>query len=312
MVKNCRGFRILLPRISDRFGIRTLDHEAELYEMKVKFWGVHGSLPRPGPRTLKYGGNTPCLEVASDAALLILDAGTGIRELGADLILRHKDAEGRIAPIRSHIFISHFHWDHIQGLPFFAPAYLAGNELDIYGVGDVESDVNLSVRRQMAEPNFPVTVEDFAATFRFHDLEPGDLVRIEDFEIRVCRLNHPGGCSGYRVSHGDRSIVYATDTENVESVNAALVDLCRDADALIIDSMFDPDQYLGLWDNLSRETWGHSTWEMAAALVEAAGVKQLILFHHGNTDDVVEEIERKARERFPNTIAAYEGLELTF
>jgi phosphoribosyl 1,2-cyclic phosphodiesterase len=279
--------------------------------MLVKFWGVHGSLPRPGPKTLKYGGNTPCVELRCGNTLIILDAGSGIRELGEDLLKRHINPSGGRTKIHGHIFISHLHWDHILGLPFFAPAFFPENEFDLYGVQDLDHSVRKTLENQMAEPNFPMTVEDLDATLRFHNVNPGDTLRVDgNVFIRVEELAHPGGSYGYRIEHEGKSVIYASDTEHVGEQTQTLLELSRDGDVLIYDSMFAPEQYLGLWDGINRESWGHSTWLAAVELAIAANVRELILFHHGNEDKIVEEMETKAREKFPRTRAAYEGLEI--
>lgn len=278
--------------------------------MLLKFWGVHGSLPRPGPSTLKYGGNTACVEVRVGNSLIIFDAGSGIRELGEDLLERIRASGKRAAGIRGHIFFSHLHWDHVQGFPFFSPAFMRENEFHLYGGRNLDSTIHRIMSEQMAKPNFPLALEDMGASICFHDLVPGQEVSIEDAVVRVEKLNHPGGSFGYRLQQDNKVIVYATDTEHVEGVDPVLMELARNADLLIFDGMFTPDQYVGLADGISREAWGHSTWEGAVLIAEAAGVKQLILFHHGNDDATVEEIEKSARAKFPSTIAAFEGLEI--
>jgi phosphoribosyl 1,2-cyclic phosphodiesterase len=239
-----------------------------------------------------------------------LDAGTGIRELGEDLLRRNKDLSGKGSRIQAHILISHLHWDHVQGFAFFAPAFLEGNEFDLYGVSGLECSLISTLRNQMSEPNFPITLDELGACFRFHDLEPGAEATIEEVSVRVEKLNHPGGSVGFRLEHEGKTLIYASDTEQVGEIDLALLEMTRGADLLIYDSMFAPEQYLGLWDNISRESWGHSTWEAAVELARAAGVKQLVLFHHGNDDTIVAEIEARARERFPRSTAAYEGLEI--
>lgn len=278
--------------------------------MLVKFWGVHGSLPRPGPSTLKYGGNTACVEVRHGRTLIIFDAGTGIRDLGDDLLARHKKPTGEPEKIVGHIFFSHLHWDHIHGFPFFMPAYKTGNEFHLYAGGGLERTVCQVICDQMCPPNFPITPESMAASVTFHNLQPGDTFDIDDVVVRVEQLNHPGGSLGYRVESEGKTVTYATDTEYLEGSDETALRLARDADVLIHDGMFTPEQYLGLWDNIRREHWGHSTWESAVRLAEAANVQQLVLFHHGNEDKVVAEIERKAQEKFPQTKAAYEGMEI--
>lgn len=278
--------------------------------MRVKFWGVHGSLPRPGPTTLKYGGNTACVEVRCGENLIIFDAGTGIRELGEDIVRQRKCSESSNR-ICGHIFFSHLHWDHVQGFPFFAPAFMNGNEFHLYGGSDLNSTIYRLMREQMDSPNFPVGLHELGATLKFHDLAPGERIAIGgDMVIRTEKLNHPGGSFGYRLETCAKSLVYASDTEHDEAIHATMLDLAAEADVLIYDSMFTPEQYLGLVDEVSRKSWGHSTWVDAVELAAAARVGQLVLFHHGNSDDVVAEIERKAKERFPKTLAAYEGLEL--
>jgi phosphoribosyl 1,2-cyclic phosphodiesterase len=278
--------------------------------MHIKFWGVHGSLPRPGKTTLKYGGNTACVEVWAGGTLLVFDAGTGIRDLGDDLCRRSKDASGIQADIRGHIFFSHLHWDHVQGFPFFAPAYMAGNEFHLYAGRGLNETIYKLMRDQMAEPNFPVCLTKLSASIFYHDLDGGQRLQVDGTDILTHRMNHPGGSFGYRVFAEGRSMVYASDTEYVGESADRMVEFAREADVLIHDSMFTPEQYRGLVDDCPRESWGHSTWEGAVELAKSADVGRLILFHHGNDDDVVEDMERKARERFPNTEAAYEGLTL--
>ncbi len=277
--------------------------------MYVKFWGVHGSLPRPGPSTLKYGGNTPCVELRHQDTLIILDAGTGIRELGEDL-LRRKGRSGKPLRTVGHLLFSHLHWDHVHGFPFFNPAFKKGNEFHLYGAAGLDRTIRQIIEDQMRPPNWPITVEQMDASISFHNLSPGDKLNIDDLAIQVEQLDHPGGSLGYRIEVDGKSIIYATDTEFHLCCDPKAIELARNGDLLIHDGMFTPEQYLGLWDEMSRESWGHSTWEGAVELAKAANVKQLVLFHHGNEDKVVEEIEKKAQERFPRALAAYEGLEI--
>jgi phosphoribosyl 1,2-cyclic phosphodiesterase len=278
--------------------------------MLIKFWGVHGSLPRPGPSTLKYGGNTACVEVRCSDTLIILDAGTGIREFGETLVRRGKDAQDERADISGHIFFSHLHWDHVQGFPFFDPIYQRGNAFHLYGGGGLDDTVRRIMSTQMCEPNFPVKLDCLPAALEFHEVTNGDRIRVGEVDVRVKRLNHPGGSFGYRLDEGGKVLVYATDTEHVTGIDPDALDLARDADVLIYDSMYAPEQYLGLWDNIPRRSWGHSTWEGAVELANAANVKRLVLFHHGNEDRVVEDIEKQAQDKLPSVIAAYEGLEI--
>lgn len=274
--------------------------------MIIKFWGVHGSLPRPGPSTLKYGGNTACVEVRCGETLIIFDAGSGIRDLGDQLAGRH--SAHKDSKIKGHIFFSHLHWDHIQGFPFFNPVFVESNEFHLYGGGNLHCSIHRLMNDQMAPPYFPVALEELRSTTTFHNLQPGEIVRIDGATIITESLNHPHGSYGYRLEYERKVVVYATDTEHDTSSENRTIDLARNADVLIYDAMFTPDQYLGTADGLSRRSWGHSTWEGAVEIASTAGVKQLILFHHGNDDDTVAEIERLAREQFPNCSAAYEGM----
>ncbi len=278
--------------------------------MLVKFWGVHGSLPRPGPSTLKYGGNTACVEVRHGDTLIIFDSGTGIRELGDDLSMRGKDSGENPGKIVGHILFSHLHWDHVNGFPFFNPAYKKGNEFHLYGAGGLERTIYQIICDQMRPPNFPITPASMAASLTFHNLQPGDKFSIDDVVVTAEQLNHPGGSFGYRLEVQGKIVTYASDTEYKHDLDGIALELARNADVLIHDGMFTPEQYLGLWDNVRRESWGHSTWESAVELAREANVKQLVLFHHGNEDKVVAEIEQKAREIFPGTSAAYEGMEI--
>ncbi len=278
-------------------------------QMFIKFWGVHGSLPRPGPTTLKYGGNTPCIEVRCGNVLIIFDAGSGIREMGEDLIRKSPDSNCS-QQLTAHIFFSHLHWDHVQGFPFFAPAFVKGNIIHLYGGHGLDMTIKRMMADQMSEPNFPLTLDNLGAYLVFHDLQSGSNVEIEDVIIRTHELNHPGGSLGYRVEWQGKSIVYASDHEIDNEIDPSMINFAFQTDLLIHDGMFTPQQYLGLTDHVSRKSWGHSTWEGAVATAKAAHAKRLILFHHGNNDRITGEIEMSAQAEFPSTIAAYEGMEL--
>lgn len=278
--------------------------------MVVKFWGVHGSLPRPGISTLKYGGNTPCVEVRCGDTFIIFDAGSGIRELGEDIVRRQR--LGEIAPhdVKGHIFFSHLHWDHVQGFPFFAPAFDCGNEFHLYAGVGLKYTVRRIMDEQMSRPNFPISLKDMAAKIGFHNVDSGDKVQIDDIVIRVQELNHPGGSFGFRLEFDGKVVIYGSDTEIGADIDPQMVELAREADIMIHDAMFTPEQYLGIGQDFSRESWGHSTWEGAVRTAMEASVKHLVLFHHGNDDKTVQEIETKAKQRYPKTTAAYEGLEI--
>ena len=278
--------------------------------MLIKFWGVHGSLPRPGTSTLKFGGNTPCVEIRSGHTLLILDAGSGIRELGEDILRRQKSGVLPPRNLKGYILISHLHWDHVQGFPFFSPAYQSGNEFHIYCGKGLHYTIETLMRCQMSEPNFPVRFEDMAAKIVCHEVTDGASILLDNLRILVRELSHPGGCYGYRIEAEGRIVTYASDTEITNDVDNKLFELAHNADILVHDGMFTPEQYHGLGGHFSRESWGHSTWEGAVTTAKDCSIKHLILFHHGNDDATVEAMEKKAREVFPNTTAAYEGLEI--
>lgn len=268
----------------------------------VRFWGVRGSIPTPGPNTVQFGGNTSCIEVRVGGEILIFDAGTGIRGLGRKLLSE--------LPVVARMFFTHFHWDHIQGFPFFAPAFVKGNRLDLFGAKKLTSTLAETLIGQMNFPNFPVHLEDMAATINFHDLREGEAVACGDAVISNTQLNHPGGCFGYRVDFAGHSVVIATDTEHYSCLDQKLVDLAEGADLLIYDAMYTPQEYVGSAQVAAKTGWGHSTWEEGVRVARAAHVRKLVLFHHDpdHDDAVVKQIETQARQVFAETEAAYEGL----
>lgn len=269
-------------------------------ELTIRFWGVRGSIASPGPQTVKTGGNTPCVEVRCGDTWIALDAGTGLRRLG-ERMLREGARELTLLS-------SHTHWDHIQGLPFFLPAWLPGHRVTICGPASIRE----ALEAQMTPPCFPVALSDMKADLEVRALASGDRFEIGPLSVRVAALNHPGGVFGYRIEHGAASVVYATDTEHYACPDPHLVELARGADVLIYDAMYTPDEYAGRVGP-AKVGWGHSTWEAGAAVADAAGVDRLVLFHHDpqRTDAGVDAIERQAARRRPGTIAAREGAELS-
>jgi phosphoribosyl 1,2-cyclic phosphodiesterase len=272
--------------------------------MRVTFWGVRGSIPTPGRETAGIGGNTSCVEVRAGNELLIFDGGTGLRLLGKTLAPE--------MPLTAHIFFSHVHWDHIQGFPFFDPAFVAGNTIHLYGGSNVSRTLEETLAGQMDHPSFPVHLSDMGAKMTFNDLDEGVTLELAGgVRITTARGNHPNGVYAYRVDHGGKSVVYATDTEHGEAVDAALLALSQGADVLINDAQYTPEEYAGTaGTGGSKKGWGHSTFVASAELAMAAKVKQLYLFHHDplQDDPQVHEKERRARQLFPQTYAAYEGL----
>jgi len=276
--------------------------------MRVKFWGVRGSIPTPGPETVQFGGNTSCVEVRAGKALLIFDGGTGLRLLGKELVKQ--------MPLEAHIFFSHVHWDHIQGFPFFDPAFVRGNSIHLYGGNNVSRTLEETLAGQMDHPSFPVHLTDMGAKMIFHDLLEGQALELDTgdgakVKITTCRGNHPNGVWIYRVEHQGHSIVYATDTEHYAVTDPNLAKLAEGVDVLIYDAQYTPEEYSGTaGTGGSKVGWGHSTFEAAVQLAQAARAKQLVLFHHDpmQSDAAVREKERRAKASFPAAIAAFEGL----
>jgi phosphoribosyl 1,2-cyclic phosphodiesterase len=273
--------------------------------MRIKMWGVRGSIPTPGPSTVEFGGNTSCYEVRCGDTLVILDGGTGLRLLGQDLLKQ--------MPFEAWMFFSHVHWDHIQGFPFFTPAFVRGNKIHLYGGLNVSRTLEETLAGQMDYPSFPVHLSEMGAGMTFRDLYEGETISIgpkSDVTVTNARGNHPNGVYAYRVEHGGKSVVYITDSEHYSIVDPKLKKLSMGADVLIFDAMYTPEEYSGAVGGGPKTGWGHATYEAGCELARAAGVKRLVLHHHdpSQTDDMVREKERRAQALFPNTIAAREGL----
>ena len=269
--------------------------------MRIKFWGVRGSIPTPERRNSRYGGNMPCIEVRlEDRNLIILDCGTGQRPLGKSLV---REAAG--APIRAHIFLTHFHWDHVQGIPFFTPFYSPLNTFVIRAATWRRQEIESVIKRQMMYPFFPVSPSVMGATRHIPQDEHWP-VKACSATVKFAPLNHPQGCVAYRVEADGSAFVYATDTElgSLEH-GRALRDLAEGADVLVYDAQYTPAQ-------LSREKkgWGHSSWLEGTRIARDAGIKRVILFHHDrdSDDSTIDSSVENAREEFPATSAAAEGM----
>jgi phosphoribosyl 1,2-cyclic phosphodiesterase len=261
--------------------------------LQIRFWGVRGSTPTPERRNAGYGGNTPCLEVRLPTGeLAILDAGSGIRTLGRTLTDDHE----------IHLFISHFHWDHIQGLPYFTPLFDPSKTIRIYTGWDAAT-AREALASQMRPPHHPIALDAVASNWDIVSLPP-DGVSIGNLHIAQFAMNHPQGAFGFRIEANGASAVYATDRELGDAkLDALAIDQARNADLLIHDSQYTPEEYP------SKEGWGHSTWADATAIAATSDVRRLALFHHdpSRDDDGVDQMVANARTRFPETIGAREG-----
>ena len=247
--------------------------------LTLRFWGTRGSIPSPGAHTARYGGNTPCLEVRTGSgALLILDAGTGIRALGRAL-----EAVADGAPVVADLFLSHPHWDHIQGIPFFAPLYRRGNRLRVWSGAHAAPDVRRQLHEQMSSPGFPVDFDALDATVEFGTLD-GALTG-KDFRVETIDLRHPGGSIGYKIEEGNAGgagLVYLSDNELGDAPGyesdpgwrRRLVAFARGASVLVHDAMYTAEEYA------AHRGWGHSHDRQAVDLALEAGVRRLVLFHH--------------------------------
>jgi phosphoribosyl 1,2-cyclic phosphodiesterase len=269
--------------------------------MLVRFWGVRGSTPTPQPENMRYGGNTSCVEVRVGDGLYIFDCGTGLRNLG-------KWLSNHAGPgISAHIFISHFHWDHIQGIPFFTPLYDNAENRFFFHSSSRTRSLQRVLEEQMNEPYFPVDMGQMAAHRHFHDIGEGQMT-MENCVLRTMSLNHPQGCLGFRMETRDGVLVYATDNEPGQAVfDKQVRKLAEGADVLIYDAQYLPEEY-----EVCRRGWGHSHWREAVNVVMESGAKELILFHHDpdHTDECIDSVVSKAREYYPKVRAACEGMEI--
>lgn len=268
-------------------------------KLRFRLWGVRGSIPTPQVENLTFGGNTSCVEIRTAAnRSIILDAGSGIRNLGNTLL---REAAGN--PIDVKLFLSHFHWDHIQGMPFFAPIYGPKNSVAFY-TGVPNRDLRETLEGQMAQPYFPVDFDQVAANRTFHTIESGGYVETDGMKVIPFPLNHPQGATGYRIECDGAAIVYATDYEHgVTRYDDILREFSEGADILVCDAQYTPAEYE------SHRGWGHSTWQNAVHIARDSRVRQLLLFHHdpAHDDQTMMRIAEDARMQFENTTAAWEG-----
>lgn len=304
-------------------------------ELRVKFWGVRGSYPAPGAGTVKYGGNTACVEIRAGGRTIILDAGTGIIPLGRELARRR---EGEIL-----LLFSHLHHDHTQGFPFFVPAYLPNAQLHIFGPGGTPETLSDVLEHNQSSETFPVSLRDMASAKDIRSVRESQVIvwdeagvyvaestvrteRKTESEVEglrddaiIIRIHksyaHPGGVYVYRITWRGKSIVYATDTEGYVGTDRKLVEFAKDADVLIHDAQYLEAHYRGQLAGFpATQGYGHSTVAMACEVAVASEVKQLILFHHdpSYSDAMVAGMATTAQAWFANAEAAHEGMEIIF
>lgn len=291
--------------------------------MKVRFWGTRGSIATPGASTMRYGGNTSCVELRSGKHLIIFDAGTGIRDLG-NLLLKEFANE----PLTIHVFISHTHWDHIQGFPFFLPAYEPKNTIHLYGPPGRDKSLDKILKIQMDSDYFPVELGSMSAKVQIHEMRED--VTIGELSVRHFYLNHPALCLSYRVSDGKHTVVYATDNEPYQGtlfrhsqgkdkatdfpvyLDEKFVEFLSHADLLIGEAQYTTEEYK------EKRGWGHSPLESVVRFSVQANVKKFALFHHDpmHDDDFIDGMVQEAKQQTAvfegNTecIGAREGLEI--
>ena len=272
------------------------------HHMRVRFWGVRGSIPVPDSLCRRYGGNTPCVEVRCGDTVLVLDAGSGLRGLGAALVEEGCEEVD--------LFLSHSHVDHVLGLPFFEFAHRRGNTLRLWsGHQPAGGTTEGAVRRLMSPPLFPTSLEIFGAHVACLDFRAGETLSPKhDIGVRTAPLRHPGGATGYRIEYRGRSVCYVTDTEHEPGrQDDSVLALIDRADIVIYDATFTDEE-------LPRfRGWGHSTWQEGARLCRTAEVRQYVMFHHApdRDDEALRRIEIAAGRMFAGALAAREGLTLS-
>jgi phosphoribosyl 1,2-cyclic phosphodiesterase len=277
-------------------------------ETIVGFWGVRGSTPTVERSNARYGGNTPCVELlAPDGTRFILDCGTGLRTLGNRWLAAHSDK-----PLEAHVFVTHYHWDHIQGIPFFGPLYGPKHKFHFYSFRSNflgKESLKKVLEAQMAQPYFPVDMSVMSAHRDFSEIADKDTLEISGVKITARALNHPQGCLGFRFETPAGTVVYATDNEpgNPE-LDRSIRELAQGADIFINDAQYTPEQL-----STTRKGWGHSSWLEGVNIAKEAGAKHLILFHHDpdSSDLIIDGLQREARQKFASVWAASEGMVMT-
>ena len=295
----------------------------------VTFWGVRGSHPATGPQTVRYGGNTASVEVRAGNHLIILDAGTGIIELGRRLAAQSRADQ---KPIIATLLFTHTHHDHTQGFPFFVPAFFQTSTFYIFGPKTLHQDLEEVLSRTMMPPVFPITLEELPCERETRNLHEAEVILLDSDSAapRVLRAErdvlpkspkqvriyvmrsyaHPQGAFIYRIEFGDKSLVLATDTEGYLGGDQRLIRFSRGAQLLIHDAQYSQEEYTN--PNVPKQGWGHSTWQMAVDVARAAQVERLALYHHDptHTDELLAKLEKEAQAVFSGAVMACEGLKI--
>ena len=272
--------------------------------MKIKFYGVRGSIPVCGREYERYGGNTTCISIHREKAnrIAVLDAGTGIRKFGRDL------AEKGISQSLINIMFTHFHWDHIQGFPFFAPCYNPNQRIGILTMGKKRKIKSLKeiFSLQMQKEFFPIKLDKMGARFEFFHYGENEIIHGAKVKAVAQYHKYLGGSYGFRLDDEDVSLVVCTDVEHIRGIDKNIVAFAKDADLLVHDGQYTAEEYK------THKGWGHSTWEQAVEVAERAHAKKLIITHHDpDHDDLfLDGIEEKCKKAFPNSLLAKEGMEL--
>jgi phosphoribosyl 1,2-cyclic phosphodiesterase/CheY-like chemotaxis protein len=266
-------------------------------DVKVRFWGTRGSCPAPGPDTVRYGGNTACTELRFGNLICVIDCGTGVRELGIDLLKEYRDKD---KPIEAHVFVGHTHWDHIQGFPFFTPFYIPRNRFSLYSVRGAGKSLERVFRGQMASDYFPVPLKSLSADIQFVEMEAP--VQLGPVKISYQFLNHPGIAIGFRFDAFGKSVTYISDHETFRRLNGdsevtrkqddKIAEFAKGSDLFICEAQYDEEEYK------YKKGWGHSTFMDVLELGMKAEAEHLVLFHHDptHTDEMMDEYLDNCRE----------------
>ncbi|HJK89583.1 MAG TPA: MBL fold metallo-hydrolase [Polyangiaceae bacterium LLY-WYZ-15_(1-7)] len=269
-------------------------------EFWVRFWGVRGSIACPSASHVRYGGNTSCLEVCVDGRYIVLDAGTGIRNLGTSFLERGIN--------KADLLLTHTHWDHINGFPFFTPAYAPDHHFHIHAGHLIDAGgVERVLAGQMARPTFPVPLSALQADMEFSDFRAGDTLEVAGATVKTAPLQHPDGATAYRIEAHGKAFCYVTDTEHVPGEpDETVLGLIDGADLVAYDSTYTDEEFP------KHIGWGHSTWQEGVRLAKRAGVKRLAIFHHDpyHDDEFMDEVARQAAEEWDGAFVAKEGMKL--